>query len=292
MTDLSPLLVRTDDGVDLALWRVPPDRPTTRAPVLLVHGTFSNHRFFHGTRERGFARALARRGFDAWVAELRGHGRSGAAGRGEAWRFEDWIRHDAPALVRGVVAHSGADRVLWVGHSAGGVIGAALLGLGGPEADRVAGLVMVGAPAPTGLGLMQRPIAAAGYLLARLFGRFPARLLGIGPEDEHLGIFAQWMRWNLRGEWHGDDGTDYFANCRRVRVPVLALAGGGDWLVAPPAVCEDLLEACGSGDRMFVACGRAEGFAEDYDHNRVLVSTPARGDVWPLIADWLESRSP
>jgi alpha-beta hydrolase superfamily lysophospholipase len=35
---------------------------------------------------------LARRGFDAWVAELRGHGRSGPAARREVWPLiGDWL---------------------------------------------------------------------------------------------------------------------------------------------------------------------------------------------------------
>jgi len=291
VTAPAPVLTRSDDGVDLPLFHAPPARPRGAPPVLLVHGTFSNRDFFMGRAgERGLARALAQRGFDAWVAELRGHGRSGALGRNSAWHFEDWIRRDAPALVRGVLEATGSDRLVWLGHSAGGVIAVAFLGTGGDLARRVAGLVLAGVPAPTGLGIFQYPMAAAVLGITRTLGRFPARLIGIGPEDEHAGIMEQWMRWNLRGRWVGDDGTDYFAGCRRITVPVLALAGGGDWLIAPPSVCEDLVDAFASRDATFLTCGRKEGFSEDFDHNRMLVSSTARAEVWPLIADWLESR--
>lgn len=291
MTAGAPLLARADDGVELALFHAAPERPRDGPPVLLVHGTFSNRNFFMGgTEERGLARVLAERGFDAWVAELRGHGRSGALGKRHAWHFEDWIRRDAPALVRGVLDATGRDRLVWLGHSAGGVIAVAFLGTGGDLARRVAGLVLAGAPAPTGLGVLRYPMAAAVLGVTRTLGRFPARLLGLGPEDEHAGIMEQYMRWNLGRRWIGDDGTDYYANCRRITVPVLALAGGGDWLIAPPSICEDLVGALGSADTTFVCCGRAEGFSEDFDHNRLLVSRAARAEVWPLIADWLESR--
>lgn len=284
--------VRTADDVELALFRAPPRGAPRRAAVLLVHGTFSNRTFFAGSAERGLAGALAERGYDAWVAELRGHGRSGGVAKGRDWHFEDWIRYDAPALVRGVLEQSGAERLVWIGHSAGGIIGLAHVGLAGPLAGRVGGIVIAAAPAPVGLAASQRLMARAGWLIARAMGRFPARLLGIGPEDEHVGVFGQWMQWNLRGEWHGDDGTDYFASLARVTAPILALAGGGDRLVAPPRVCERLLAACGSRDKTFVVCGRTQGFSENYDHNRVLVSRGARAEVWPLIADWLERRFP
>ncbi|OGU00198.1 MAG: hypothetical protein A2085_00750 [Gemmatimonadetes bacterium GWC2_71_10] len=292
MTGDAAARVRTADAVELALFRTRPERAARDTALLLVHGTFSNRNFFSGTGERGLAGMLAARGYDAWVAELRGHGRSGHLARGRDWRFEDWIRYDAPALVRGVLEHSGAARLVWIGHSAGGIIGLAHAGLGVPTSSRVSGIVVASAPAPVGLTPPQRALAATGWLIARAVGRFPARFFGIGPEDEHVGVFGQWMQWNLRGEWHGTDGTDYFASLARVVVPVLALAGGGDHLVAPPRACEQLLAACGSSDRTFRVCGRATGFSENFDHNRVLVSRGARAEVWPLIADWLEQRYP
>jgi oxygen-independent coproporphyrinogen-3 oxidase len=285
-----PVRAVCGDGVRLALYRARPAEVRSATPILLVHGTFSNRHFFLGRNERGLARYLAERGLDAWVAELRGHGRSGPAGRAAAWHFEDWIRRDAPALVARVLEATGAPRLVWVGHSAGGIIGLAYAGLDDVHSGAIGGLVLVGSPAPTGLGVLQVPMAAAALTITRVMGRFPARLIGIGPEDEHAGIMRQWMRWNLSGRWHGEDGTDYFANCARVTAPILALAGAGDWAIAPPALCEDLVDATTSGDRTFVTCGRAEGFGEDFNHNRVLVSTPARREVWPLIADWIEGR--
>lgn len=286
------VLVHTEDGVALALWRSPAAAPARRTPVLLVHGTFSNRMFMGGSAERGLAGFLAARGHDAWVAELRGHGRSGPQHAGERWRFEDWILRDAPTLIRGVLEHTGAASLVWIGHSAGGIIGLAHAGVTPAAETGLAGMVVAGAPAPTGLSPWPRLLALLGYGVARLVGRLPARRLGIGPEDEHVGVFGQWMAWNLRGEWHGDDGTDYFASLSRVRAPVLAVAGAGDRIVAPPQVCRQLLEACGSPDKTFLLCGRASGFSENYGHNRVLVSRGAREEVWPRIAEWMERRFP
>jgi predicted alpha/beta hydrolase len=285
------LLVRADDGVELALFRAEPAEPRQGGlPLLFVHGTFSNRRFFLGARERGLARYMAERGFDAWVAELRGHGRSGALGRSSAWHFEDWIRRDAPALIAGIQQATGRERLVWIGHSAGGVIGVACAGLPTGHSAAIAGLVTAASPAPTGLLAAQFPMAWSALTITRLMGRFPARLLHIGPEDEHPGIMEQWMRWNLGRAWLGEDGTDYFANCANIRAAQLALAGGGDWMFAPPSLCEDLVRASGSRDKTFLVCGRAEGFSENYNHNRVLVSTTARGEVWPRIAEWIEAR--
>ena len=281
-----PVLVHADDGVALALYRARPARPRPGAPPLLfVHGTFSNRTFFLGTGGRGLARYFADQGFDAWVAELRGHGRSGDVGRASSWHFEDWIRRDAPALVRGVLEQTRTDRLVWIGHSAGGVIGVAFAGLGDTHSSRIAGLILVGAPAPTRPGAWHVPLAAIGYGITHLFGKFPARALGIGPEDEHPGIMGQWMEWNVRGRWLGRDGTDYLAPLRGVSAPVLALAGSGD-IIAPPSACRSLLDALGGEDHTLITCGRRHGFSENFSHDRVLVSSAAQREIWPLIADW------
>jgi len=285
-------LARAADGVDLALYRAEPEpsRKRTHAPpLLLVHGTFSNRHFFLGAGERGLARYLAAAGYDAWVAELRGHGRSGERGRTAAWHFEDWIRLDAPALLHAVREATGAARVVWIGHSAGGVIGVAYLGLNDGGAPDVAGIVMAGAPAPSRPGAWHVPLSMAGYGITRLLGRFPARALGIGPEDELPGIMSQWLAWNVRGRWVGADGTDYLANARRIDVPVLAIAGGGD-IIAPPSSCRRLLEHIGGTDRQLLVCGRRQGFAENYTHDRMIISRHARDEVWPRIRDWLGER--
>jgi pimeloyl-ACP methyl ester carboxylesterase len=291
VTEEAPLLTRADDGVDLALYRARPAAARAGAPpILLVHGTFSNRRFFLGGGVRGLARWLAERGFDAWVAELRGHGRSGERGRAAAWRFEDWIRRDAPALVRGVLDATGQERLVWIGHSAGGVIAVAYAGLRHTWSDRIAGMVLVGAPAPTRPGMWHVPLAALGYGVTRVFGRFPARLLRIGPEDEHRGIMEQWMSWNARGRWIGTDGTDYLAGAAGITVPVLAIAGTGDHFIAPASACRALLDSLGGGDHTLLVCGRVTGFSENFTHHRTIVSAAARAEVWPLVADWLERR--
>jgi len=220
---------------------------------------------------------------------LRGHGRSGERGKAEAWRFEDWIRKDAPALVNGVLEATGSERLVWIGHSAGGVIAVAWAGLGPAEAARVAGIVMAGAPAPTRPGRWHVPLAALGYGVTRVFGRFPARLLRVGPEDEHAGIMRQWMWWNVRGRWLGEDGTDYLSGARRIAAPVLAIAGTGD-VIASPASCRRLLDALGGDDRTLLVCGRRTGYAENFTHHRTIVSPHAQAEIWPRIAHWMEER--
>ena len=272
------------DGTCLALYRA-----GHGPPVVLMPGTFSNHTFWLGTKGHGMAWALADAGFEAVILDPRGHGGSERpAGRGQDWNFEHWGRVDVPAAVEAATEDGPA---LLVGHSAGGA--AMLIALAGePELrDRVAGIVALATPVPW----LQRWRTVGAWAIrgiSRLLGRFPARILGLGPEDELPGVMTQWMTWNLRGEWIGEDGTDYAAELGRVETPVLAISGAGDTVFAPPEACRGLLEMVGTDDATYLLAGRDTGFSEDFDHPGIVVSKAAHAEVWPRIIRWLESHAP
>ena len=273
------------DGTRLALFRVgPPAGP----PVMLMPGTFSNHTFWLGTRGHGMAWALAEAGFEAVILDPRGHGASERPD-GQDWTFDHWGRVDVPAAIEAATRDGG--KTLLVGHSAGGA--SMLIALAGePELrERVAGLVTLATPVPW-LQRWRKVGAWAVRLGSRVLGRFPARILGLGPEDELPGVMAQWMTWNLKGRWVGEDDLDYVAELARVRVPVLAVSGAGDTVFAPPEACRGLLEMVGTDDATYVLAGHDTGFSEDFDHPGIVVSKAAHEEVWPLVTDWLRGHAP
>ncbi len=271
------------DGVRLAVHRIGPERAT---PAVLIPGTFSNHTFWLGTRGTGFARELATRGYDAWVLDPRGHGLSERQGRGGRWRFDDWARRDAPATIGTALARRDG---FVIGHSAGGA--AALVAVATDPAlrERVRGMVVIGTPFPW-LQPFSRIGAHALRMASRLLGRFPARALRLGPEDELAGVMIQWMDWNLAGAWSGDDGTDYGQAIAALDVPLLVVAAAADrW--APPPACHALLDAVASRDVTWLMLGRRTGCSHDFGHVDMLVGRTARAEVWPRILHWMDARN-
>ncbi len=279
--EIRKLEIITEDGVHLAAHCLGDPGAT---PVLLVPGTFSNHTFWLGTRGTGFARALANAGYEAWVLDPRGHGDSQKPARGEHWDFDDWARRDVPAAIR-AAAQRGCG-VIVVGHSAGGATSLIACAVENDVQAAVRGLVVAGTPLPWLQGF-RRAVTWATRAVSRSVGRFPARLLALGPEDELGGVMAQWMTWNLEGHWVGDDGTDYQSLLARLELPILFLAGAGDYLEAPPRAVHALFKLVGSRDKTFLLCGRDGGFSEDFDHAGILVSRAAREEVWPKILEWI-----
>lgn len=146
--------VRTRDGWRLALYRFSPASRAHATPVLLCHGMSSNRWDMDGPGRVSLARYLVRRGYDTWVVELRGAGRSMRPtwwnGKRYNWTFEDYVQHDAPAALRVVLRESRAPQVHWVGHSMGGMIAYALLM--SPMHRKIASAATLGSPTMSDVG--------------------------------------------------------------------------------------------------------------------------------------------
>jgi alpha-beta hydrolase superfamily lysophospholipase len=131
------------------------------------------------------------------------------------------------------------------------------------------------------MGLARRAFATAIAGTSRALGTFPARALGLGPENEAGEILADWMSWNLRGAWRGADGFDYFDALAQIASPFLAVAGGSDHLFAPPRSCGAIVERIGSR-RKALAVHR------HLSHRGLLRNPRARERCWPETASWLQ----
>jgi predicted alpha/beta hydrolase len=287
--ELEEYRIRAGDGVEVTLHRLRGASGGGGSPVLLAAGTFSSRQFWVGSRAQGFAVRLAEAGYDPWILEPRGQG---ASDRPRSWTMGDWIRLDAPAAVRTVLEVTGRERILWVGHSAGGVVGAAYVGAAGAGGGGVGALVLLGSPGPGSMGRVRRIGAMAAMAAAGVLPHLhlPGAILGLGPGREPGTLIREWMRWNVTGRWDDGAGGDYLERLRRVHVPVLAVAGTGDRLLAPPAAVQDLLNRFGSADRTLIVAGRAHGYSENFDHPGLVIGRTARAEIWPRLIEWMDQR--
>jgi predicted alpha/beta hydrolase len=278
--------ISTRDGISLAVHRL---GTPGAAPVLLLPGTFTNWRFWLGTRGTGFAQILAHSGYEAWVLDFRGHGASQKPAPGQRWTFDQWGREDVAATVRAI--NSDGARPLVVGHSAGGASILAALAADADVRAAVAAAIVIATPLPW-LQDWRRAAARVMRFAARHLPAFPARLLRLGPEDELPGVMEQWMDWNITGRWVGDDGTDYVEALPRITTPLLFLAGAGDRRFAPVPAVRALHDLAGTGPKTLIIAGPATGFTRNYGHADLVVSREARAELWPLLLEFLRFHSP
>jgi len=276
--------ITTPDGVGLALHRLRAFRDG-RPTVLLVHGAFTNHRFWLYSRDSteigGLAHYLGAAGFDVWLADLRHHGESDREPRPGAWTFEDWVLHDAPTIVARIREETGGARLAWLGHSAGGAAGLCWLARGGEAASALPAVITLGTPGPRRMGSVRRLLAQTTIVVSRGLGRFPARGLRFGNEDEASGIIAEWMDWNVQGSWRGTDGFDYFDGLATVGASYLAVAGGSDRVFAPPDACRQIVDHIGSARKKLIV-------EPGLTHRGLVISPAARATCWPNIVVWLK----
>lgn len=272
--------VRASDGVDLALHRLDPIPTGSRSPVLLAHGAFASHTVWlrGGSARRGLAHFLQARGHDVWLNDWRHHGASAREPQPFAWHFDDVIRRDGPAFLDAIRRETGMSSCVWVGHSIGGVIGLAVLARD-PDTGPTE-IVTLGTPGPV-MGLWRRSLASVTVGICRVMGRFPARALRFGPEDEPALVLSEWMNWNLEGRWVGADGYDYLAALERGYTPLLSVAGSGDRIFAPADACRALLDRVGGTEKTLAVVGPT------LTHAGLLLDPRADEECWPLVAEWI-----
>jgi pimeloyl-ACP methyl ester carboxylesterase len=174
---------------------LPPVLPPKRGhPILMVPGLASagepTFDLPPTASSPSLAEDLARRGWDVWIADLRGNGRAdrplapallrpwSAPAR---WTVDTHLELDAPCVLSHVLRETGAASAHWVGHSMGGMLGCGLLShprLARAFAGRVRSLSLV-ASGCFGAGSWHHRGGAVVRALTRL-GGFPAGLAGRG----------------------------------------------------------------------------------------------------------------
>lgn len=306
----------TADGWRLALGRRRPRGPARPLPVLLVHGISANSQCLDFGLERwSLAAHLSQAGFDCFALDLRGHGASRPARRGapRGWSFDDYLTQDVPAALDAVRAATGQERVLWVGHSQGGLLGLAACAR---YPERVAALVALGAPVFWDVQDRLRLLLRYAFVLASRGTRFLARslapfsgfvhlpvsevalngrnvtrpvyrrLLANAVENISSGELRQFGRWIATDTFASRDGAvDYRAALGRCRQPALFVAAEAD-VIAPPAVVARAAAAWG-GPSEVLRFGCTAGSTVQYGHTDLLLGARAPEEVFPKLAGWL-----
>jgi polyhydroxyalkanoate synthase len=316
-------ITRTADGWNIGLYRYLPRTTPAGPPVLMGHGLCGTRLIFDVHQEYSMARALAARGFDVWLVDLRGRNASWPDGGPDdslQWTFDDFVFHDIPAAVDAVCRISGAERVHWVGTEMSGIALYAVALSG--TAPAIAGGVTLGSPALTppeaevpGVTTLFPERAGTRYPFSLVRDVGPqlaydrseflessfrpsdtdwavtARYFRNGVPDEATAIVDQFSDWITNATMRSVDHTEVWSDrLDAFTLPVLLLAGAAD-LQRPPDAVAATHAALGSTDKRFVRAGTAGGWPVDVGHDDLLAGLCAPTHTFPLIADWLAAHA-
>jgi polyhydroxyalkanoate synthase len=316
--ETSELRAHTRDGVSLAITRVRDAARPSRGAVMLQHGLASNGGAFL-VPQQSFSEHLAALGFDCYVTELRGAGKSDKP-KDEAG-FDAYVEHDLPALIEAVLECSGHDKLAYVGHSMGGILG---LSYGIENADAPFSSVLAVCSSldyRAGKNVYQdlnriKPLAKLlPFIPFRMLAQANAWVAGVGPvfppegmnfnrknverdvlrhcmstgfERIPIKLLEDLSRtFDVAGFSRGQGSVLYHERCRTYAFPTRLIAGSCDVQCPPETVAAtfELLTGC-KGKETFML-GKAYGHAEDYGHFDPLVGKNARQEAWPLMTDFL-----
>ncbi len=287
-------------------------------PIVLCHGLANNHLLFEFQPPQNLAMALSEAGFDCYSVDLRGAGASRPVKRPADVSFDDHVRLDVPAVRALIEAHRGPGKLIWLGHSLGGLLGlaAATTTLEG----HLQALVTIGSPvffpgqrqvrlllrlaqwlSPRGAFHSQalRHIAPfAGRLNAKRLVRASANLDNLTPQSQRQllsnvfapmwrGVLRQLETWTREDSFRAADGSvDYRRALTQLSLPVLVVGGTVDGL-APEAVTRMYFTALTAPDKTLRVFGRSGGQHEDYGHGDLVVGKHAAVEVYPVLLEFL-----
>lgn len=323
MTDVAlrteTLETRTEDGVRLAVQRVVADDPAragARGAVLMLHGLGSNAAVYR-VPSVSLADHLAEKGYDCFVAELRGAGASERPR--QRFGLAEYLAYDVPALLRLACERSGQARVAWVGHSMGGFL-AMMYGIDQPAAP-ISRIVAVASSLDyrPGQSIYRslrklRPLAGSlpmlpFSLLATLsipFAGWGPQLLAEGMNFHRSNTAPSTTRYLLGNGFSAiqtallDDlnttfsdegfavqGRPYLPRAGELRIPTLLLGGSRDLQCTPEASAMTYELLSGVREKKLTMFGKPFGHEDDYGHFDLIMGKRAAAEVWPEITAFL-----
>jgi len=310
------------DGWELAVWKRPARLKRFAEPIVLCHGLGNNHRVFDLHAPLSLSVALSEAGFDVYAVDLRGAGQSQRPPKGAQFHacIDDHVQFDVPAALELARRESGGAKVLWVGHSLGGLVGLSAMT---PDLQQlVAGIVTIGSPvyfsnlqartkAALALGrFFSYPRRIHLNVLARLAlpvasmtpAYFTEGMLNAANVDAAIrrrslaqmiapiwrGVILQMSDWVANDVLRSKDGkVDYRDRIAKLQVPLLSVGGAVDRL-APLEAVTKAHELAGSPDKTLLVEWPGE---VQYGHGDLLLGRHAPLHVYARLIEWLQQHA-
>lgn len=288
--DAESLLVAVNDRDQLHLRHYSGgSRHTT---VVLLHGLCGDGSLYFRDND-ALAPRLVREGYDVWVPDLRGHGRSfPALAPGATLDFHAAVTEDL-ATVMGVLRDEAPDKPLYlVGHGTGGLLWLSFLARWPVVRELVRGVVLLGT------GLVREPGAGLAWTLRhgwladwqmRRQGLLRGPAPGLGEGAEAPPLYRDIRRLLASGVWRDpQDGLDHAAQLRELPdwPPTLMLAAGADAPWSGPESARALQALLPPHDGRLYLFPRDSGVRLLGPQTALAGGAGAR-EVESLVLDWL-----
>ena len=268
-------------------------------PIFMLHGLIENGFIFYTEKGKGLACYLAEQGFDVYVADLRGRGKSLPAINSQStFGQHETITCDI-ALFLEKIQSINPQKMHLIAHSWGGVLISSFLARYPKWLDKVYSKTCFGTKrvvtaktmeAYFKLGFMWRYIAP---ILAKKNGYFDAKKFRFGSDSETKKSLEESITWVIPGKWHDlNDGFDYYTAAQNITwPPTWHLTGISDYALGHQQDVQLFIDECNNRNAKFSVLSKQAGNQVNYDHINILTHPNTVNDHFPKLALWLKGFS-
>ncbi|MEM7038356.1 MAG: alpha/beta fold hydrolase, partial [Bacteroidota bacterium] len=263
-------------------------------PVFLLHGSIENGRIFYSDSGKGLGPWLAHQGYDVFVADLRGRGKSTPRIDKDAdYGQDEAIHEEIPAFVDAIHGLRGKVPMHWMAHSWGGVNLLSYLANPVVPVD-VISLVFWGTKRRitvrnwAWLYMIKFGWEWLGKRVIRKKGFLDAIGSKMGADNISAKTYWETQEWILSKSWkHWKTAFDYQAALAEFKLPpILHLAGKKDKVLGNPKDVRYLMKQCGPHhDQTFHLLSKRDGFLHNYGHIDMLTHKDAVRDQFPIVLE-------
>ncbi len=324
--------VDTLDRWKLPLYHYAPakkHRSSKKYPVLLIHGFGTNHyNMDFPDPHYSLAKYLHRNGYDVWVAELRGAGKSHPQGLlhqcmaklKPGWDYDDYVYGDLPAIVATIQRKTKRKKLHWAGHSLGGTLVYSAIETLGNDVCASATTLGSAMSASAKIGFIKlllsfdplikkMPFLPAKRLaqLSSPLGRWIAPLennfyyaidnvdlnimrLGMrhAVEDISTPLFLQIHDWYKNNHFRSRDNSFSYRDNLKKIQSPFLICAGSVDGLTPIPDVIYAYHQIRSKKKAFIVFGKEYGCRTEYGHIDLLLGKNAPHDVYPAIGHWMD----
>ena len=291
---------------------------TSPKRVFMLHGEAECGRIFYHDSGKGLAYHFAQQGYEVFVADLGGRGRSlGCEDEPSSLTVHDIVTDAIPRLLRAATQHCSTAMdestasaasytktapvapTVWVAHGFGGVLLSAAWARMS-HAERTATQMIFFSSrrqlqaksriANVFVNAFCHPLAAK---LVNWHGAFPAAQLRLGSANENTNWFSVYTDWISNKSWvDAEDGFDYQAALKANPIPpALHFATTADKLYSGMADVRAFINELGCHDSRMIVTNTIANSKRKYDHLSLLLDPAAVKDIFKDATDWLHEQS-
>ncbi len=329
----------TADGWKIGLYRFPAYTGTVsrKYPMIISHGFAANYNFFRTKNlKQSLVHALNKNGYDVWLLSFRA--REGAKIASWFWgnnRYADYhlsdlSKYDLDLAISHVLKRTKKEKVIYMGHSMGSLVGFARLGV--EKEKRIAQFISISGPITLGVAalhmiflstrllkfvdaflpylpfghlkgpgriekylpfrfnLLNTAIKTGGELINHT-GPERARLFEYAISNEGMNICKTFDTSIYTGEIYDEHHIiNYTKAVKYIQVPTLIIMPKLDGSVLPEMIRYSY-DQINSKDKTLFLVSKATGSTTDYGHFDLITGDNTHKDVYPTIIRWINKRN-